>query len=487
MAQIHTGGAVSGVADVDADSQLKVVTNPDPEKAGAVRMFSENDPGDIVGTPDCTSPETSHDYRLRVGLDSFLDIETFNYSSQNTTKHSYTNTTMTMALSSGFLVTNSGSITTTTTGVKFLTHRFFPLFGQQSPLYVETSVALLASLSGSTNTTIDFGVGLLGAANPYAPTDGVYFRMTSAGVSGVINYNGVETTTSVFTFTPATGQVYQYLVTITEREVEFWIDDMLYARLTTPVGNGQPMMASSGQWFVRHAIAGGAAGNTQQIKISDMSVQLGDLSSDKPWGHQLSGMGQCGYQGQSGGTLGTTANYANSSNPSTAAGSNTAANVTGLGGQGAINAAGSAATDFIATSYQNPAGTVSSPGRMLYICGVTISTANLGATVATTPTCVAWSLAFGHTAVSMATAETASFASGTTKAPRRIALGFQNAAVGAVAGTVYSPGQLIVRFDGAPIPVAPGEFIATVLKQIVGTATGSQSVWFHVTFDAYWE
>jgi hypothetical protein len=41
-----------------------------------------------------------------------------------------------------------------------------------------------------------------------------------------------------------------------------------------------------------------------------------------------------------------------------------------------------------------------------------------------------------------------------------------------------------MRF-AAPIPVYPGEFVATVAKFIVGTATGSQVIWAHVTFDAY--
>ena len=105
----------------------------------------------------------------------------------------------------------------------------------------------------------------------------------------------------------------------------------------------------------------------------------------------------------------------------------------------------------------------------------------MGAAVATTPTTLAWSLAFGHTAVSLATAEAA-----TTKAPRRIALGFQSVAVGAAVGALYTPDSISQWFD-SPIYVNPGEFIAVVVKQIVGTATASQSIWYLVTFDAYFE
>ena len=43
----------------------------------------------------------------------------------------------------------------------------------------------------------------------------------------------------------------------------------------------------------------------------------------------------------------------------------------------------------------------------------------------------------------------------------------------------------IGKFYGTSYFVNPrGEFVATVAKFIVGTATGSQVIWVHVTFDA---
>ena len=60
------------------------------------------------------------------------------------------------------------------------------------------------------------------------------------------------------------------------------------------------------------------------------------------------------------------------------------------------------------------------------------------------------------------------------------------AAVGAAVGAVYTPDSISRWFD-SPIYVNPGEFLAVVVKQIVGTATASQSIWFTVTFDAYFE
>jgi len=112
-------------------------------------------------------------------------------------------------------------------------------------------------------------------------------------------------------------------------------------------------------------------------------------------------------------------------------------------------------------------------GRRLVIRGVQLSAVNTGAAVATTATTIQFSLAFGHTAVSLATAEGA-----TTKAPRRVALGIMTWAVGAAIGQGPQNGDLFADFGDAPIFVNPGEFVALVGKFIVGTATASQTINF---------
>jgi len=490
------GNTSNHVAEVDVTGNL-YVTLPDGSTArggaaavGSIRIFSENDPGTISGTPYLYSPETSDDFKLRVGIDHLQDNEIFCYASQHTGKFTHTFVTLTALQTANSLVTNSGSITTLNTGMKFNTFRYFPVFGGQTPLYVEAMLSLTAALT--TNTTIDVGLFLPGAANPYVPLDGVYFRFTSAGVQGVVNYNGTETATAVFkavfggaNYDPGINAVHQITITINQREVGFWIDDVKYAELTAQSGNGSPFAAWNLPFALRHAIGGTAAAAALSLKVWSYSVFTGDIAMDKPWAEQLAGAGQA-HQGQSGQTMGSVASYANSANPTSAAGSNTATNITGLGGQGAINAAASAATDFIACSYQNPAGTVASPGKTLFIKGVWVSCFNAGAAVLTTPTTLGWSLAYGHTAISMAQAETATFATATTKAPRRIPLGFMSAAVGTAIGGMYAPDRIYVQF-AAPVPVLPGEWVALAVKQIIGTVTGSQSIWYSIGFDHYWE
>jgi hypothetical protein len=98
---------------------------------------------------------------------------------------------------------------------------------------------------------------------------------------------------------------------------------------------------------------------------------------------------------------------------------------------------------------------------------------DLGAAVATTATTIQFSLAFGHTAVSLATAEAA-----TAKAPRRIALGVATWPIGAAIGAQPQGGRISVDLGDAPIFVNPGEFVQLVGKFLAGTATASQVINF---------
>lgn len=456
-------------AEVDANNRLKVNldTGANPAQVGGVRFFSEND----AASNYLVSPETDDDYRLRIANESVYDWETFNYAAQNTGKYIYRNTTMANTWSTAGLTTNSGSITTTTTGTLVQTYGFFPLIGA-SQLYGEFEGSV--SANATTNMVVDFGFFLAGTSTPYAPTDGVYFRLNSGGWSGVINYNGSETATAVFSFTHTINRKYQFLIVAHEREVEFWIDGVLYGQIVTPVGQGQPFMAGSLPLSLRHANTG-TAGAALSFTLNDYAVSVGGPAmAERPSVIGNKALGS--YQGLSGGTMGSLASYANSTNPTAAAPSNTAltANLpNGLGGQGAVTAAAAAATDGIWGSYQVPAGTVSVQGRRLVLRGVRLDAVNLGAAVATTATTVQFSLAYGHNAVSLATAEAA-----TTKAPRRIALGMMTWPVGAAIGAQPQSGPLFVDFGDAPIYVNPGEFVQLVGKFLVGTATASQVINF---------
>lgn len=486
------GGVSNAKQEVDANKNAFVITpgytsggvefGGGPEAGQTLQ--SENDDGRITGQRHVRAPETDDDYRLRVGLDNMLDQEQLTYTAQNTGKFAFAFTTLTATQSAAGLLTNSGNITTTTTGMTFGTFAQFPVGGTNT-MVCETALAF--SAQPNTSTVIDFGVFQRGATTAFAPLDGVYFRMSTAGLLGVINNNGVETQTGVFPLTVGTGtwvynnnQVYRYLIQISNSLVTFWIDNIKVGEIPTPSGADSPCLSRALPWSIRHAIVGGAAGAQTQALVQDYRIFIrGPQFADKlsTVGNRIYGS----YQGLSGNTMGSLATYPNSSNPTAAAPSNTAltANLPGgLGGQGSVTAAVAAATDGIWGSYQNPAGTAVVQGRRMVVRGIRLQCVNTGAAVATTATVVQFSLAFGHTAVSLATSESASFATGTTKAPRRVPIGFQSWPVGAAIGAPPTEGPIYFDLEDAPIYVNPGEFIALVGKFLVGTATASQTINF---------
>lgn len=472
------GNTSSNVVEVNDDHELQVALTRDNAKAGYAIIFSESDPGTVTGAPLNRSPETSRDYRIRTGMDTLFWSETFNYSAQNTASWCYRTSTLTTTWGAGYVTLNGSGVTTAGSTVNN-SYRSFPLFGT-SPLYFETNAAF--TTNPPSNFLVDFGLFINGTSAPYAPTDGAYFRMTSAGLIGVVNYNGVETQSGVLMLASdvTSNKNIKFVITLDERGVEFWADEVLLGTLTTPTGYGQPCQSAALPAAMRlyHA---GTAGAVCQFKVSNVTVSSADVNSQKMWPLQLAGMGLCAYQGPPGGTMGSTAAVTNNANPSTGSLANTTALVSGFGGEAAFNAAAATALDGIVVSYQNPVGSVTYSSRTMYITGVKISAVNMGAAVASTPTTIAWTLAFGHTAVSLATANSA-----TTKAPRRIALGISNWAVGADVGSRPEYGDVVMTFN-SPVIVYQGEFVAVTAKFINGTATASQRIYAHVTYDAFFE
>jgi hypothetical protein len=473
-----------GTNNVPVDATSKGLTVQVPKvlsQTGHMGMAALRDAGTVTGTPNAQHADITNNNRLRVSLDTPLFQDQFNYTAQNTTSWKITTTTMTATFANAGMTLNAGASVATSVDAVAQTYRSFPLF-TAGELVFDSRHYLTAV--PQVNNAVYFGIGTPGTTA--APTDGMYFQFDATGVlRGVINWNGTTATTGALT-APSINVSHDWVIVIDDGIVEFWIDGVLQGSINPTslgAGAGTPGLNSSGYAFYQIYNGGSAPGTAQKIVVQNLQVTLFGINSSKPWAHIKAGEGLAGYQGQNGGTLGTSAgNMGNSAAiPTSAAGSNTAALTTGLGGVVQINAAATAATDFILTSYQNPAGSVNQTPRNLYITGVRISMTNQGAAVATTPTTALLSLAYGHTAVSLATTESA-----TTKAPRRVPLGFQSWVVGALAGAAATPGDIIVQFV-TPLLVQPGEFIASVLKFAVGTATASQTLLGTVTFDSYWE
>lgn len=463
------GAVVNGSGDV------KVALTNVAADVGSVRLMSENDAGTVLGSPLLRSPETSLDYRLRVGNDSVWDDENFNYVAQNFNKHRYLSNTLTMTWAGGFLNTNGTSVTTTGTGCQFSTYRHFPMQGAGG-IYCETAMAL--SNSPVTNWSLDYGMFLPAAASTSIPLDGVYFRVNSSGVFGVVNNNGTESTTAVFAFTPTISTVYKYNISMSDSEVEFWIDDVLYATKAKPAGVGSVIYSGSLPFAIRHHHIG-ATSAVIQAKFANYTVSMADMDNTRLWASNKAGQGLSAIQYPSGGAAGMTSNNVNITAPAAATLANATAGYATLGGKFQFAAVAGAETDYALFAFLNPAPTTGITGRNLVIRGIWIDTYNAVVAVATTPTVLEWSAATGSTAVTLLTTDTA-----VARLPKRIALGVQSFTVGALAG--QSAPRIDVNLD-APIVVEAGTYFHIILRMPYGTATATEVFRGQVGINAYWE
>jgi hypothetical protein len=489
-------GLTGTQADVNSLNHLKVITETDsstnPDNIGCIKVFGENDGGYLTGTTEVYSGEVDIDYRQRIAQDLILDECVFNYTAQDTGKHSYSNTTMANSWTAGQLTTNSGSITTTTTGTQFATYATFPNTGTQT---LSADFELAFSAQPTTNTFIEFGLGLPGTQTT-APTDGVFIRLTSAGLFGVASNNGTETV-KTFTDVGNTGswpytnnKRYQFIVYMGGVEAKFWVNDgtgaVLLGKISLPAAQGRICMSRGVQVFHKHRITGGAAGGVMQSYLGAYNVRLGGsniTSSVSTQGNRIEG----GYQGFGGGTLGTLARIGtittgNEANVTAAVPTTTTAALgSGLGGTFWETVSLAVNTDGIIQSYQVPAVTVNTAGRRLCVRGIFLNS-YVQTVLVGGPYIAEWFLAFGHTAVSLATTEAA-----TTKAPRRIVLPFVQAVTAAQAvGTLVSQNETFCDFGDAPVFVNSGEFIQLCTRHI-GTVGVSGTVVHRVTFVYGWE
>jgi hypothetical protein len=461
---------------------------------GGLRFVSENDAGEWTKDIWLREPETSTAAlkRLRVGVDTLLFYDNFSMTAQNTTIWKHIFTTMTLTAGGGFLLFNTGLTSATGAGASYSTWRTFSL-NPSAALIVEGTFDI--TTVPQANQIFEFGLFVPPAGAIITPADGAYFRLTSDGLCGVLNYNGASFTTGdVVNFDPVSNLVmgaHTWYMEIDIQEVQFWLDGALVGKLNVPPGNGAPFLQVGLPLTMQMRHSAIVLGNPlMQVKAANVACYMGDLLTSKPWPHQMAGLGLMASQLQNGTatpslTTCSTALYTNSLAASTGfvLTNTTAAAGSGLGGQFQVQPTLAAGTDGVLASYQVPVGTVNVPGRVLYITGVRIQGA---VTTALTggPVLYAYALAYGHTTVSLAQANTASFANATTKAPRRIPLGFENYGAAALIGTMGGPG-FGVDFQ-TPIAVNPGEFVAVAAKNL-GVVTTAGVINVLVYINGYFE
>ncbi len=491
------GWVTGNGVEVDANNQLKVAIPNEATHTGKVRAMYENDDGTFTGNVRLLAPEVDVDYRLRCADDTILDDELFNYTAQNTGKHTRiaTSTYLTPSWTNSGYNTNPTNVLTASSGATLQTYACFPTIGTGT---LSADMELAFTNQPTSNTIIDFGFFLGAGSNPFAPTDGVYFRLNAAGLQGIANYNGTETSTGIFPLSGGTGtwtysnnKKYQYILYITTREAQFWVNDggaagaILLGSIACPDGQGTLNMAAAVPFRIRHAIVGGVAGAGLSATLSRYTVRLGGVVQPASLvSTNARALGS--YQGMSGGTMGSLQFGTVTSGsivPAAAAvlSNTTAALGTGLGGLFRETATLAAGTDGIVMSYQVPAATIAVQGRRLVLYGINIQS-YVQTVIAGGPMNIRYYLAYGHTNVSLATTE-----STIAKAPRCVPLPFVQTVTAAQAvNTIVAQANNATHYFREPIYVNPGEFIAVVAAKI-GTAITAGVLDHNIVLTYGWE
>lgn len=464
-------------SDKDANSNLKVTTPATEAAAGFTKIAWVVDDGLYTGSPKFHEVDVSEDGQVMIGHVTNLALYNYVTTSQNTGDNKYVSATMTCTQSGGFLNINPGLATVSGNYTTFSTHRYFSIQGDG-----DLSADITGQLTGMPPSNQIFEVGFFIPTAGTVPADGVFFRVTSSGVIGVISYGGSETQTSLIVTSLPANTNGEYGIRLGQRSVEFYMNGASIGAIAVPNAQAIPCLTTSLPLTYSCRNSGTVVGGAT-MKIGTAHITQEVLAMNESLASQQATQGNA-YQGQDGDTMGSNCIYSNAALAAAAALTNTtaAAGNTGLGGAALVLPTLASGTDGILFSFQNPVGSTTQPPKTLVVHGVTIS-AGVQVVLAGGPLTYAMGVAFGHTAVSLATAETGSFVTGTTKAPRRVLIGTLNCVATAAAGT--SLGSISYQFI-SPLVVNPGEFFAITARN-VGTVTTTGAVLFTVGVDHYFK
>jgi hypothetical protein len=383
---------------------------------------------------------------------------------------------MTVIPAGGRLSFNNGNALASGNVARVQTYRTFPMY-LSYPLYWESEQ--MFTQDPVAENVCEFGLGY--ATGVAQPTDGVYFRLAATGVLlGCISNNSAEQTVAL-SFVPAASVRNHYTIVLYHDRVEFWIDNVLYGVITTGIGIGCPIQSTAAPLLLREYNANVTA-VAQRMEIFTICISSGDINSTRLWPTVQVGQGNSSVNVPDGTTAGFTANFASNICPATATPTGVAAAYATMGGQWAIFAPASSDTDLILFGYPVPVSTAAIPGKNLIVRGIRIDSWVQYGTITTTPTMLQWTLGIGSTGgTTLATVDSATAG---TRACRRLTLGAQTFALGAVAGTPAQP--IDINLD-APIMVEAGTFLQILIKAPMGTATGGVVIRGLAMINGYFE
>lgn len=478
---IKGGHSINEANTVAFDSYSGVSVNvpTDLHQSGFVVACGEVDSGSIFSASTIRPLFVTQDFRLSRNLEKPLWQDTFPSTVINNTKYKVTTSTQTISSSNGFLNLNAGNDVSNGTYCNFQTFKTFSLY-ENFVTYVNIKAKFSTAIQ--TNCVTEFGLGL--ANTNAALTDGILWRVSGGTINAVVNKGGLEQISTNIQ-TPLSGVVYDYLLAITDDYVEFWIDDVIVAKVTPINTTGTTSLSNSLPFIVRNYNTG-VVSSAIQFQVGQIDVLSGDYKSNKDWATTMISRGQNSISltdGQAAIITGTTsANIVNNSSPNLVTLDNVNAGYTTLGGGFTTIASAGTETDLVVFAYLNPIATSDIPGKTLVIQNVYINTYTSGATMSTSSTLLQWSLGLGGTSVSLLEEDSVTLG---TRATRRIGLGCQTLSSTAAAGSVFTQP---IRFESnTPLSVEAGTYLHVILKIPIGNATASLIYRGNVTINGYFE
>lgn len=445
-------------------------------------MAGEVDAGDVIGERTVRNLYVTQDFRLNRNLESPMWDDVFCSSVLNNAKYFASANTQTITVGGGFLNLNAGNSVAAGTAAMVRTYRTFS-YKLSSPTYVNIKAKFSETLQNRSIT--EFGMGL--AVGALAPTDGAFFRASGGTLNAVVIKNGFETF-DLNVHTPLSGVVYDYLLAITDTDVEFWVDDVIVSRITPVAVTGGTSLPNALPLFARNYNSGGTVPSAIQFNISRWDVLFGDLKMNKNWRTKMVTNGQSSIStpdGQPSVITGTTsANLVNSSATTVVIATNTTAGYATMGGDFAMVASAGTEDDYAIFAYLNPAGSATIAAKTFVIQNVYISTWNSGATIGATGNILQWSLGIGGTSASLAEVDSLDLG---TRASRRIALGCQSFSASTTEGTMGTPTIVFEPGLATPLMVEAGTYCHVILKIPVGTATSNLLYRGMVTINGYYD
>ena len=466
----------TNLQEVDATGAANVNLPTTETNAGYSIMSSRVDDGTITGTPYNKSLEVDEQYRATTSTDQLLFSENFPGTTFNTSQWNNPTTTATATIVNGFATLNAGLSIASGAVAQLSSRKYIPTYKQNT---IKTEMEMQFTQLPQTNNVCEWGLFL--ASGTTAPTDGHFFRLTATGsFVCVASYGGTETLSTTFNFSTLVGTnvTNTFLIYSGATSIYYWLNNVLLCEIENPVGSASSSSAMALPLSFR-IYNSGATSLAQVMKIGSVSSLLTGISQSKPWGHILAGNGQHSSQFQTGNAMGQTAISPNAALTVSAVPTNTtaAAGQVGLGGETLITTTMAINTPVIVFSFLNPLGTATLPGKDLFISGVTIQSTTVTAHTAVAPI-LTWGIAYGHTALSLATTESA-----TTKAPRKIMLGCET--------LVLTVGTNNLRFQDdftvSPIVVKPGEYFQIVCTNRSATAATAGGLLVIANATGYWE